>query len=386
MWKLQENVLDRKDLLKLTKYILKTPRLTQGLEVKRFENDFCKWNNSKFSILVNSGSSANLIIIHAAKEYYGWKNNDEIIVPSLTWPTTVNPVIQAGLKPIFIDTNFKDLSLNYEELEKKITKRTKGIFLAHILGFPANIKKIQKIIRGKNIKIFEDCCESTGAKINKKKIGNFGTAGSFSFYWGHHISTIEGGMITTNDRNFYNLCKMKRSHGFARELDKRGQKSIKKKYINRDFNFLFLTDGFNVRSTNLNAFLGIGQLKKLNRFIKIRNSNFNLFSKILIKFNRYFYIVGQNDFKNISSFALPLIFKKKSKLFEFKKLLIKNKIEFRPIISGDLTKQPYLSKYKKKKNYYSDIINSNGIYLGNNQFVNYTKLKILDNILHRIFS
>tara|TARA_X000000950_G_C13803932_1_gene614764 strand:+ start:571 stop:1086 length:516 start_codon:yes stop_codon:yes gene_type:complete len=169
MWKLQENALDRKDLLKLTKYILKTPKLTQGLEVKKFENDFCKWNNSKFSILVNSGSSANLIIIHAAKEYYRWSNNDEIIVPSLTWPTTVNPVIQAGLKPVFIDTNFKDLSLNYDELKKKITKKTKGIFLAHILCFPANIKKIKKIIKGKNIKILEDCCESIGAKINKKK-------------------------------------------------------------------------------------------------------------------------------------------------------------------------------------------------------------------------
>lgn len=386
MWKLQENALDRKDLLKLTKYILKTPKLTQGLEVKKFENDFCKWNNSKFSILVNSGSSANLIIIHAAKEYYRWSNNDEIIVPSLTWPTTVNPVIQAGLKPVFIDTNFKDLSLNYDELKKKITKKTKGIFLAHILGFPANIKKIKKIIKGKNIKILEDCCESIGAKINKKKIGNFGTAGSFSFYWGHHMSTIEGGMITTNDKNFYNLCKMKRSHGFARELDKKNQEQIKKKYTKIDFNFLFLTDGFNVRSTNLNAFLGIRQLKKLNKFIKIRNDNFNLFNKLLTKFHKHFYIVGENNFKNISSFSLPLIFKERSKLLKFKELLIKNKIEFRPLISGDLTKQPYLRKFKKKNNYYSDIINTKGIYLGNNQFVNYKNLKLLNKILLKIFN
>ena len=386
MWKLQENALDRKDLLKLTKYILKTPKLTQGLEVKKFENDFCKWNNSKFSILVNSGSSANLIIIHAAKEYYRWSNNDEIIVPSLTWPTTVNPVIQAGLKPVFIDTNFKDLSLNYDELKKKITKKTKGIFLAHILCFPANIKKIKKIIKGKNIKILEDCCESIGAKINKKKIGNFGTAGSFSFYWGHHMSTIEGGMITTNDKNFYNLCKMKRSHGFARELDKKNQEQIKKKYTKIDFNFLFLTDGFNVRSTNLNAFLGIRQLKKLNKFIKIRNDNFNLFNKLLTKFHKHFYIVGENNFKNISSFSLPLIFKERSKLLKFKELLIKNKIEFRPLISGDLTKQPYLRKFKKKNNYYSDIINTKGIYLGNNQFVNYKNLKLLNKILLKIFN
>lgn len=384
MWKLQENALDKKDLLSLSKYILKSPKLTQGKEVKKFENKFSKWNNSKYSILVNSGSSANLIMIYAAKEYYMWKNQDEIIVPSLTWPTTVNPVMQAGLKPIFIDTNFQDLSIDYEELKKKINKKTKAIFLAHILGFPSDLKKIKKIINGKNIKIFEDCCESIGAKINKKKVGNFGVAGSFSFYWGHHISTIEGGMITTNDKKFYDLCKMKRSHGFARELDKKNHKHIKDKYKEIDFNFLFLTDGFNLRSTNLNAFLGIRQIAKLNKFIKIRNNNFILFNNLLKKYQEKFYIINQKNLENISSFSLPLIFKNKSELLKTKKLLVKNKIEYRPIISGDLTKQPYLKKYKKK-NYYSSIINSNGIYLGNNQFVNFKNFKLLNKILLKVF-
>ena len=170
MWKLQENALNKNDLLDLSNYILKTKTLTQGNEVKKFERNFSKWNKSKYSIFVNSGSSANLLIIFAAKEFYKWKHTDEIIVPSLTWPTTVNPVIQAGLKPIFVDTNFNDLSINYEDLKKKITKRTKGIFLAHILGFPANIKKIKNLIKNRNIKLFEDCCESYGAKISKKKL------------------------------------------------------------------------------------------------------------------------------------------------------------------------------------------------------------------------
>ena len=144
MWNLQENALSKKELKDLSKYILKTPKLTQGKEVKKFESDFSKWNKSKYSILVNSGSSANLIIINAAKEFYKWRNSDEIIVPSLTWPTTVNPVFQANLKPIFIDTNFEDLSFDYEELKKKINNKTRAIFIAHILGFPANIKKIKK--------------------------------------------------------------------------------------------------------------------------------------------------------------------------------------------------------------------------------------------------
>ena len=129
MWKLQENALDKKDLISLSKYILKAPKLTQGVEVKTFEKKFSNWNNSKYSILVNSGSSANLIMIYTAKEYYKWNNLDEIIVPSLTWPTTVNPVIQAGLKPIFIDTNFQDLSLDYNELKKKLIKKLKQYFL-----------------------------------------------------------------------------------------------------------------------------------------------------------------------------------------------------------------------------------------------------------------
>ena len=174
MWKLQENALSKKDLKSLGNYILTTDRLTQGKEVVKFERLFSKWNNSKYSIFVNSGSSANLLIINTAKELYNWKDNDEIIVPSLTWPTTVNPVFQANLKPVFVDTNLNDLSLDYEELKNKITKKTKAIFLAHILGFPSNIIKIKKIIKGTNIKILEDCCESIGAKIQRKKVGNFG--------------------------------------------------------------------------------------------------------------------------------------------------------------------------------------------------------------------
>ena len=384
MWKLQENALSKEDLRSLSKYILKTDKLTQGKEVEKFERQFSKWNNSKYSILVNSGSSANLLIINTAKQLFNWKDNDEIIVPSLTWPTTVNPVFQANLKPIFIDTNFNDLSLNYEELKKKINKKTRAIFLAHILGFPANIKKINKIIKGKKIKILEDCCESIGAKVGEKKVGNFGLAGSFSFYWGHHMTSIEGGMISTNNLKFYNLCKMKRSHGFARDLDKRMHHKLKKNYSDIDFNFLFLTDGFNLRSTNLNAFLGIRQLKRLNNFISLRNKNYKQFINCIKKYKKYFYAIKIQNLNSISSFALPFIFKEKKYLEKFKFLLKKHKVEFRSLIAGDLTKQPYLTKYKKR-NPSSEIIHNNGIYIGNNQFVNQKNFFELKKILSKTF-
>lgn len=385
MWKLQESALTKSDLVKLTKYILKTKKLTQGKEVIKFEKQFSKWNKSKYSIFVNSGSSANLLIVSAAKELFKWKSSAEIIVPSLTWPTTVNPVIQSGLKPIFLDTNFYDLSINYEELKKKINKNTKAIFLAHILGFPSNIKKIKEIINGRNIIILEDCCESIGAKIGKKKVGNFGLGSSFSFYWGHHMTTIEGGMICTNNLKFYNLCKMKRSHGFARDLDKKYHQKIKKQYSNIDFNYLFLTDGFNLRSTNLNAFLGINQLKKLNDFIRIRNKNFKNYINCINKYKNNFNIIKYQNLKSISSFALPFIFKEKLYLKKFKKLLIENKIEFRSLITGDLTKQPYLDKYNKK-NLNAEIIHKKGIYIGNNQFVNKKNFLVLEKILVKTFN
>ncbi len=380
-WKLQNNPYSKKDLQSYSKYLINSDQLTQGKKVKYFEKQFSVWNKSKYSIYVNSGSSANLITVFAAKEYFDWKNGDEIIVPSLTWPTTVTPVLQAGLKPKFVDCNLKDLSISYDDLKKIITKKTKAIFIAHILGYPANMKKIIKIIGNKKITILEDCCESIGAKINNKKIGNFGLAGTFSFYWGHHMTTIEGGMISTNSKKFYELCLLKRSHGFARDLDKKKLNLVSKKFKNIDKNFLFLTDGFNVRSTNFNAFIGSHQLTKLNSYINIRNKNFKIFYDVIKNFQKLVFTIGElNNLKNISSYALPVIFYKKENLKKFKLLLKNNKIEFRPIISGNLLLQPFLKNKYKGKYPNSNLIHKHGIYLGNNQFVNkknFLKLKSL---------
>ena len=385
MWKLQENIFSKKDLNKYASYLKSSKRLTQGKEVESFEKKFSKWNGSKYSIFVNSGSSANLLIIFTAKEFFNWKDGDEIIVPSLTWPTTVTPIIQAGLKPVFIDTNLNDLSVKYDQIKKKITKKTKAIFLAHILGFPADINKIKKALSNRKIKIFEDCCESIGAKFNNKKIGNFGDAGSFSFYWGHHISTIEGGMICTNNKKFYHLCRMKRSHGFAKELPPKKFNNIRKKYKNFDSNFLFLTDGFNLRSTNFNAFIGIQQLKKLNHYIKARNYNYKLFLNETIKYKDYVHTIIPKKIKSISSFAFPILFKKTKYKENFKKKCKLNNIEYRPIISGNLLKQP-LFKNKFKNNFFvSNKIHNFGIYLGNNQFVKINKIKTLSKIFNSIF-
>jgi CDP-6-deoxy-D-xylo-4-hexulose-3-dehydrase len=386
MWNLQENVYNKKDLLTFANYFKKTKKLTQGNKVKEFENKFSSWNKTKFSLFVNSGSSANLIMIHSAKELFRWNYQDEIIVPSLTWPTTVTPVIQAGFKPVFVDCNLSDFSFDYKQLKEKINNKTRAIFVTHILGYPANMEIIKSIIKGRNITLLEDCCESLGSKFKNIKVGNFGLAGSFSFYWGHHMTTIEGGMIVTNNEQFYNLCILKRSHGFARELPKKYHSKLKKKYKTIDFNFLFLSDGFNLRSTNFNAFIGIHELKKLNTIVKTRNKNYKLFINIISIFNKKLLVKFEDLNNYISSFAFPFVFRKKEYLKKFIKELIKYKIEYRPIISGNLVLQPFLKKLTKEKFNNSNFIHKNGLYLGNNQFVGQKKLFLLQKILNKCFS
>ena len=382
-WPLQENFLDTKTVNDLCHFIKSNNRLTQFIKVRNFEKNYSKWNGSKFSIFVNSGSSANLIMVQSCKEIYKWKNNDEIIVPSVTWPTTVTPVSQSGLKPIFVDVNLEDFSFDYDDLKKKITNKTKAIFVAHLIGFPANIKKIKQIIGKKKIVLLEDCCESQGAKINKKKVGNFGIAGSFSFYWGHHMSTIEGGMICTNNEKFYNLCLLKRSHGLARELPLKKQNFYKKKYNKNNFKFLFLTDGFNLRSTEINAFLGLKMLKKINAWIKIRNDNYKNFINIIKKYKNKFKLLKNQ--KDISSFVLPFLMVHKIDKMKLENLLNTHGIETRPFIAGNLLRQPFLSRYRNKNFFNAEIIEHNAFYIGNNQFVNKKRINKLEIILDNFF-
>lgn len=382
-WPLQENVLKLTERKKLSNFVLKTNRFTQFEQVKEFENQYSKWQGCKYSVFVNSGSSANLLIIQAAKEIYKWKDNDEIIVPAVTWPTTVTPVIQSNLKPVFVDCNIHDFSFDYEQLKKKITKKTKAIFVVHVIGFPANIALIKKIIKNKNIVLLEDTCESQGAKFKNIKVGNFGLASSFSFYWGHHLTTIEGGMICTNNKFFYHTCLLKRSHGLARELPKNLHKNIKKKYKNIDFNFLFLNDGFNFRNTEINAYLGRIQLSSINKWVNIRNKNYKLFHKICKKHSDHLIVPIANG---MSSFVLPFLFRSKKLKEKFKQVLGKHKIENRPFIAGNLLKQPFLKKFNNQICKNADFINNNCLYIGNNQFVDDERLLKLKRIVDNFFN
>lgn len=383
IWKLQENIIDRSQTEILINFIKTTERYTQFIEVKKFEDAWSRWQGCKYSVFVNSGSSANLVILDLLKELYRWQNGDEIIVPVVTWPTDISSVLQLGLKPVFVDINLQDLAFDYDDLKKKISSKTRAIFLTHLLGFPANIERIKIIIGKTNIKLIEDCCESHGATINGKKIGNFGICSSFSFYWGHHISTVEGGMICTNEEKIYKLAILKRSHGLARELPKKYHSYYKRRYKDIDFRFLFLTTGFNVRNTELSAVLGLTQLQHLDRYITIRNNNYKKFINILSLYSNFFFIPYK---AGISSFILPFFLKHKRDKENLQKYLTIKEIESRPIVTGNLLKQPFLKSFSVPGKFpNANFIHTNGFYIGNNQFVDEKRLYYLKNALDEFF-
>lgn len=383
-WQLQGNVINHEEVQTLINFIKTTDRYTQFTKVKELEIAWSKWQGCKYSVFVNSGSSANLIILDLLKDVYKWSPGDEIIVPAVTWITDISSVLQFGLKPVFVDINLKDFSFDYDSLASKITSKTRAIFLTHLIGFPADIKKVKSIIGKRKITLIEDCCESHGATIDGIKVGNFGLISSFSFYWGHHMTTVEGGMVCTNNSKIYNYALLKRSHGLARELPKSNHSYYKKKYKDIDFNFLFLTTGFNVRNTELAAVLGLTQLKKIDNFIKIRNKNHLKFINILKKFEKHLLLPYKNG---ISSFSLPLILKKSDFKKPLQRILTLAGIESRPIISGNLLKQPFLKKFFHSGEFKNaDFIHNNGFYIGNNQFVDDKKLQHLESLLDKFFA
>ncbi len=383
VWKLQENIINHEEIATLINFLKTTERYTQFTKVRKFEETWSKWQGCRYSVFVNSGSSANLIILDLLRDLYQWPSDAEVIVPTVTWITDISTVIQFGLKPVFVDINLEDFSFDYDELATKITDKTRAIFLTHLIGFPADIKRVKKIIGKRKIALIEDSCESHGATIDGIKIGNFGDVSSFSFYWGHHMTTVEGGMVCTDNPEIYHYALLKRSHGLARELPKSYHAFYKKKYPHIDFNFLFLTTGFNVRNTELAAVLGLTQLHKLDGFIKKRNQNHILFNRILQKYRDCFLIPYK---EGISSFSLPFFLKQSSLKKPLQTFLSRHGIESRPIISGNLLKQPFLKKYFHTGEFKNaDFVHNNGFYIGNNQFVDEKRLTYLSDLLDKFF-
>jgi len=380
-WPLQENVLTEEDLDRLVFFIQNTKRFTQYEQVAAFEAAFSKWQGCEHSVFVNSGSSANFILVDAVRETMGWRPGDEVIVPAVTWPTTVTPIIQLGLTPVFVDVGLRDLSYDQEKLREAVTDRTRAVFVVHLLGFPADVAGIQQAVAGSKIPvlIMEDCCEAQGATFGDRKVGNWGIGGTFSFYWGHHMTTVEGGMVCTGHEGLYRLLRMKRSHGLARELPTRDHASARKTAPDIDFKFLFLTGGYNVRNTEFAAILGMAQLERVDEFVRIRNANYARFVE-MCGFHSEHLIPVHAD--GVSSFALPFIFRDRKKRSGFEERLAAAGIETRPLISGNLLRQPFLTEYGRPEDFpNADFLHHNAFYIGNNQFVDAEKLDTLEGLM-----
>lgn len=378
---LMDNNLTKSDMNAVSKLIKKKNIiLTQSKKVKEFEKKWSKWLGVKYSVFVNSGSSANFLTILLLKILNKNKNKNEIIVPTLTWVSDINSVIMNGFKPVFVDINLSNLSMNIEDVIKKISKKTLAVFITHAQGFNGLNQKLISILKKKKIYLIEDVCESHGATYNKKKLGSFGLISNFSFYYAHHLTTIEGGMVCTNNKKIYEKIKILRSHGMLRES---GNKKLEKKLVKKNKNlspkFIFLYPTLNFRNNEIGAAIGINQLKSLNKNNLIRTRNFKLFLKLLDE-NKYwknFELIGS------SNYAFPIILKtnKINKRNYFEEQLKKANIEFRRgnAGGGNQLRQPYLKDIINKinlKNFKNvEHVHFFGYYIGN--YPNLKKEKII---------
>ena len=345
--------------------VLLKGKITMSEITKQFEKEFAKFVGSKFALMVNSGSSANLLSFFCLvnpKNKSKLKQNDECLIPALCWSTSLWPIVQSGLKPKFVDVDLKTLNISIEDLKKKITKKTKAILAVHILGNSANMNEILKISKKYKLTLIEDTCESLGSKYNNKSLGTFGRFGTYSFYPSHQITSGEGGMIVCNDKKDYEIIHSLRAHGWDRGLNKKNNKG-----------FNFINSGFNLRPMDLTASIGLSQLRKLNRFKNQRSVNREKIIKKLLqssKWNEQFSFI--KPIKNLkpSWFGLPILLNKKYilKKRRFLNYLNKHKIETRPIISGNFLNQPCVKLYglKKKGEKYlgSQQIEDRGFFIG----------------------
>ncbi len=343
-WPLMKNNIEREDLDGLIKYLQQDdPILTQSKQVEAFEQEWSSWLGVRFSVFVNSGSSANLLTLAALREEVG---TGEIIVPTLTWVSDITSVLHNGFQPVFVDIDPQSLGMDAAQVLEKISSQTRAVFLTHVLGFNALSPELLETLQAKNIPLIEDVCESHGATHGGRKVGTFGRMANFSFYYAHHMSTIEGGMICTNDRSMYETVRMLRSHGMVRELSSIELKeSYTEDYPDLNPEFIFAVPGYNVRSTELNAVVGRSQLAKLDGRNSLRTANLLTFLNNLDekKYQTDFHVDGSCNYALVLILRYPDV--------ELRDRVISALracgVEFRRGTSGggNQLRQPYLRKH-----------------------------------------
>jgi CDP-6-deoxy-D-xylo-4-hexulose-3-dehydrase len=387
---LMSNNITKLDLAKIAGLLKKKNIiLTQSHQVEKFEKAWSRWLGVKYSTFVNSGSSANYLSIKILQILNKRSIKNEIIVPTLTWVSDINSIIMNGFKPVFVDINLSNLSMDINQVLKKINKKTLAVFITHAQGFNGLNDRLLKELKRKKIHLIEDVCESHGALHKNKKLGRFGLISNFSFYYAHHMTTIEGGMICTNDKKIYEISKMLRSHGMVRETkNKVFEKRMIAKHKDLSPKFIFLYPTLNFRNTEIGATIGINQIKYLNKNNKKRTDNFKFF---LQKLDPEKYFINF-DVKGSSNYAFPIILKNKNinKRDKFEKYLLKNNIEFRRgnAGGGNQLRQPYIKQFIKVQNFSKfknvEHVHFFGYYIGNYPDLSKKKIVQIVNILNSI--
>ena len=383
-WPLMKNCITEADKEAMIDFISSTDRFTNGPKVREFERQWSEWLGCKYSLFVSSGSTANLLLIAAIKEKYNLQKGDKILVPAMTWVTNISPIIQLGLQPVFCDVNIDNFGFSLPHLQQIVQENPdiKAVFVTHLFGIPADVDAYKELLP--NAIFVEDVCESHGAVYKGKKAGTLSEGSTFSFYFGHHMTTIEGGFVCTDDTELYNLMKMKRSHGMAREALPKKYEEYKIRYPDVHPQFLFVTDGFNLRNMELNAVLGISQIKRLDGYVERRREIYDRFLKMIDR-HGVFHIPTQ---EGNSSFCLPFICETSEIKNRLEMYLQERGVETRPLCSGNLLRQPFLRDYSLniQADANVDFLHENGFFIGNNHLITDEDFDKLEEMLNDFFA
>lgn len=376
---LVKNTIDNDDIDNLIDWLKTYPRLTKGPVTLELEKKYSNWLGRKYSVFVNSGSSANLLMLSALQQGDYLKNN-KVVVPSVAWATDLAPVMQLGLEPILCDSNKRDLSADLVHLEKIFKEESpSALMFVSVLGLVPEMDKVVELCKKYDVILLEDTCESMGCKYKQTKLGTFGKMSSFSTFFGHHISTIEGGFISTDDKDLYDILVSIRAHGWDRDLDVEKQIELQQDWDVSTFNALytFYYQGFNVRATDLQAYIGLSQIDKLDNWGVKREYNYLTYQE-LVKNNYWKPTTNSDDFN--SNFAYPVIHPNRDRIVHE---LERNGVEVRPMICGSMGTQPfYVKEYGRLELPNVTEIDRYGFYVPNNPHITDGEIVFISNIIN----
>ncbi len=371
---------EEKTKRELCDFIMQSKQLSLGEQCTKFEQEFALWQGVKYSVAFNSGSSANLALVQALLNLGLLKHRSTVAYSAITWATNVMPPMQLGLKVLPVDIEVNTLNISLKTLNEAYAKKKFDcLFVTNLLGFGQDLPAIKSFCKKNSILLIEDNCEALGSEIKGVKLGNFGLASTFSFFVGHHMSTIEGGAVCTNNLELFNMLKMVRSHGWDRNLPKPTQQSLRRKNKVNDFfsKYTFYDLAYNIRPTEIQGFLGRNQLKYLDEMVSKRERNYKTLSQIFK--NPDLIPITSGAMTKVSNFAFPIICKTKKLADKYREKCEKAGVEVRPIVGGLMLNQPFYKKYKASTGKFpnSAFVNTNAFYFGNHAEMSEKDIKFL---------